>query len=399
MVTDDATKSFELLLLGPQANLFEIAGDSLYLKAGTSIDFETFSQISTQISTFEPDLIGSQSITREFILAVGDVNEAPSAITLSTELPFIPEGPIEEQTLVASFSIDDDAIGTNVVTVSGDGSDLFEIDGNNLYLKAGVTLDFETKSLYDITVGAADEAVPGSTAVSASLSLEVLDVNYIQTAIEARGAVEFGTDSEGNLYAGDSPITFADAAVQTAFRAWEIVEADTVDGQNIVYGRHTSGHLHRLPANESWALYGMERIGNAASIVLPSRPTPVSAPSALRAPIELNGSVGLFRDGLGQLYAATLATETAAQPTPLAKDGSPVTQSPEPGYQAIAVETVDGINQLLLRNHFGQLKIWQFSVEWVFESESGPYEAGSTDANNAEIVFGIDATLDGGIGS
>jgi len=53
----------------------------------------------------------------------------------------------------------------------------------------------------------------------------------------------------------------------------------------------------------------------------------------------------------------------------------------------------------LLRNHFGQLKIWQFSVEWVFESESGPYEAGSTDANNAEIVFGIDATLDGGIGS
>ena len=213
VVTDDATKSFELLLLGPQANLFEIAGDSLYLKAGTSIDFETFSQISTQISTFEPDLIGSQSITREFILAVGDVNEAPSAITLSTELPFIPEGPIEERTLVASFSIDDDAIGTNVVTVSGDGSDLFEIDGDNLYLKAGVTLDFETKSLFVITVGAADEAVPGSTAVSASLSLEVLNVNYIQTAIEARGAVEFGTDSEGNLYAGDSPITFADVAV------------------------------------------------------------------------------------------------------------------------------------------------------------------------------------------
>ena len=86
--------------------------------------------------------------------------------------------------------------------------------------------------------------------MSASLSLEVLNVNYIQTAIEARGAVEFGTDSEGNLYAGDSPVTFADAAVQTAFRAWEIVEADTVDGQNIVYGRHTSGHLHRLPANE-----------------------------------------------------------------------------------------------------------------------------------------------------
>jgi hypothetical protein len=195
------------------------------------------------------------------------------------------------------------------------------------------------------------------------------------------------------------PITFDSNPLTPVFRAWEIVEADTVDGQNILYGRHTSGHLHRLPADESWALYGMERIGNAASIVLPSRPTPVSAPSALRAPIELNGSVGLFRDGLGQLYAATLATETAAQPTPLAKDGSPVTQSPEPGFQAIAVEAVNGLNQLLLRNRFGQLKIWQFSVEWVFESESGPYEAGSTEANNAETVFGIDATLDGGIGS
>ena len=76
-----------------------------------------------------------------------------------------------------------------------------------------------------------------------------------------------------------------------------------------------------------------------------------------------------------------------------------MTQSPEPGFQAIAVEAVNGLNQLLLRNRFGQLKIWQFSVEWVFESESGPYEAGSTEANNAETVFGIDATLDGGIGS
>ena len=349
----------------------------------------------------------SARIPGEFILAVGDVNEAPSAITLSTELPFIPEGPIEERTLVASFSIDDDAIGTNVVTVSGDGSDLFEIDGDNLYLKAGVTLDFETKSLFDITVGAADEAVPGSTAVSASLSLEVLNVNYIQTAIEARGAVEFGTDSEGNLYAGDSPITFADVAVQTAFRAWEIVEADTVDGQNILYGRHTSGHLHRLPADESWALYGMERIGNAASIVLPSRPTPVSAPSALRAPIDLNGSVGLFRDGLGQLYAATLTASSSNTPIPIRRGGVPLTQSPQPGYQVLAAAighrtynlpllgtVTDETNQLLIRHAQG-IELWDFDEQWNMKATSGPHALDSTEAIQAEIDFGIDLNRDG----
>ena len=40
--------------------------------------------------------------------------------------------------------VTDDALGTNVLSLSGADAALFEIDGSVLYLKAGAVLDYET---------------------------------------------------------------------------------------------------------------------------------------------------------------------------------------------------------------------------------------------------------------
>jgi hypothetical protein len=42
---------------------------------------------------------------------------------------------------VADIVVTDDALGTNILSLSGDDASLFEIDGTELYLVAGAALD------------------------------------------------------------------------------------------------------------------------------------------------------------------------------------------------------------------------------------------------------------------
>jgi hypothetical protein len=85
--------------------------------------------------------------------------------------------------------VDDDGQGTNVVTLSGADESYFEIietygDGWELYLKEGVTLDYEVKNSYVVTLTATDTVVGGSASVVHTLNI---------------------TD-EGNIFLGSLPI-------------------------------------------------------------------------------------------------------------------------------------------------------------------------------------------------
>jgi hypothetical protein len=402
-VTDDAPGSNAISLSGEDADLFEADATGLYLRAGTKLDFETKPTLSVTVEVADASIAGSTPVSQSFSLLVGDSNEAPTGVAVANRTAWLSDAAdTSAKTKLADIVITDDARGNNAISLTGPDAAAFEADGGVLYLKAGVSLDATIKDAYAVTISVSDpEADDATQAVTTEFHVSVLRL------LEGRGAVSLGTGVGGTLSAGGVPITFDSNPLPPAFRAWEIVEADKVDGQNILYGRHTSGHLHRLPADESWALYGMERIGNAASIVLPSRPTPVSAPSALRAPIELNGSVGLFRDGLGQLYAATLTASSSNTPIPIRRGGVPLTQSPQPGYQVLAAAighrtynlpllgtVTDETNQLLVRHAQG-IELWDFDEQWNMKATSGPHALDSTEAIQAEIDFGIDLNRDG----
>ena len=49
---------------------------------------------------------------------------------------------------LSTVTLTDDALGTNTMSLAGADAGSFEIVGNNLRLKAGVVLDFETKPSY-----------------------------------------------------------------------------------------------------------------------------------------------------------------------------------------------------------------------------------------------------------
>ncbi|MEK6263038.1 MAG: hypothetical protein AABP62_31040, partial [Planctomycetota bacterium] len=78
---------------------------------------------------------------------------------------------------VADVGVTDDGLGTNAFSLTGADAAAFELDGSVLYLKAGTTLDFETKTSYEVTVNVDDSTVGVNPDASTSCTLTLTNVN------------------------------------------------------------------------------------------------------------------------------------------------------------------------------------------------------------------------------
>jgi len=115
--------------------------------------------------------------TQNVAVSIQDVNEPPS-IALANALTTLAEDASTAPAIkVADIIVTDDALGTESFILSGDDAALFEIVGNEMFLKAGIALDYETNASLDVTVQV-DDALLGSTFEdSKALSIPVTDVN------------------------------------------------------------------------------------------------------------------------------------------------------------------------------------------------------------------------------
>ena len=71
---------------------------------------------------------------------------------------------------VADVVVTDDGLGTNNLTVTGADAGFFEVDSTGLFIKAGTTLDFETKTSYSVTVEVDDPTVGGTPDATAAFT-------------------------------------------------------------------------------------------------------------------------------------------------------------------------------------------------------------------------------------
>ena len=170
-----------MTLTGDDAESFEIVGLELFLKAGVALDFETKTSDSVSVVADDTTVgLTPDATSSAFTLTVTDVeNEAPTAVAIDSTIASIAEGASTAARIkVGDITVTDDALGTNTLTLTGDDAGLFEIDGMELFLRAGVTLDFETKSSYSVAVTADDETV-GATpdATSMTYTLTVTNVS------------------------------------------------------------------------------------------------------------------------------------------------------------------------------------------------------------------------------
>jgi len=104
-------------------------------------------------------------------------NQAPAALALANQVTSIAENTNTVARLkVADLVITDDGLGNNNLSVSGPDASFFEVDSNGLYIKAGTTLDFETKSSYSVTVAVDDPTLGATPDATVSYTLRVTDV-------------------------------------------------------------------------------------------------------------------------------------------------------------------------------------------------------------------------------
>ncbi|MEQ9142836.1 MAG: hypothetical protein RLO08_00620, partial [Parvibaculaceae bacterium] len=219
---------------------FEVVDGQLKLKDGVSLDHETEASVDVTVTTTDT---GGATYTETFSIAVGDVNEGPSDISLS------------------NHSVAENAAGAVVGTLSTTDVDAgdahtyavddarFEVADGQLKLKDGVSLDHETEASVDVTVTTTDT---GGATYTETFSIAVGDVNEAPTDIDLTGtdtttvtltfqseSAGYGNslgvyykDADGNPVAGE--IVWADGNDLTAGETAS-VSFDGVDAENIGY--------------------------------------------------------------------------------------------------------------------------------------------------------------------
>ncbi|AOX01713.1 hypothetical protein BJP34_21745 [Moorena producens PAL-8-15-08-1] len=149
---------------------------SLLISRGATFDYETEPNLNPVVTI-------DDSLTLSLAVTVTDVNETPSIALTNTVTNLAENTDTTSRIKVADVAIDDDALGTNTLSLSGDNADSFELDGTELYLKAGVSLDYESISQLDVTVAVDDDSVGNSPDASTSLTVFLSDVNEAPTAL------------------------------------------------------------------------------------------------------------------------------------------------------------------------------------------------------------------------
>ena len=154
---------------------FTVNGDKLNINA--SPNFEAKSSYNVRLRSTDQ---GGLSVERGITFAVNDLNEAPTTLNLANTTPSLAENTSTASRIkVADIVIADDILGSNLISISGTDAASFEVVGTELFLKAGIVLDFEAKTSYDLTISASDPSLPGSNPLTSDYSLAIQDVNEV----------------------------------------------------------------------------------------------------------------------------------------------------------------------------------------------------------------------------
>ncbi|MFN6273166.1 MAG: choice-of-anchor Q domain-containing protein, partial [Microcystis sp.] len=113
-------------------------------------------------------------------------------------------------------------------------------------------------------------------------------------------------------------------------------------------------------------------------------------------PIEAFGNTKLVQDTTNNLYAQIGNNN----PTAIKIGATQITTNIYPGWQTLAAETVNGVNQVLWKYNDGNyLHLWTLDSNWNWQSSTGWWGLNSSEAFTQETNFQQDFNGDGIIGS
>jgi RHS repeat-associated protein len=173
----DANNTFSYSLVSGTGSTdnaaFSVVNNQLTINA--SPDFETKTSYSVRVRTTDQ---GGLSREKALIVSVLNVNEAPTAISLTNAS--VPENSVTGTIIGQLSTPDPDQGDTQQYTLTDSAGDRFEIIGNTLRVKAGAVLDFETTPSLSIEVKSTDA---GGLSISQRFAIALTNVNEAPTDI------------------------------------------------------------------------------------------------------------------------------------------------------------------------------------------------------------------------
>ncbi|QEI41538.1 Serralysin C [Dolichospermum sp. UHCC 0315A] len=229
------------------------------------------------------------------------------------------------------------------------------------------------------------------------------------TAIESAGNTKLVKDATNKYFTQigtNTPTAIKNGGQQiyeNIYAGWQTIAAETVNGDNQVLWKNISGnylHIWSLDSNwnwvsseGNWGLNSAEALTQENNFAIDANGDGVIG----YTPIESAGNTKLVKDPTNK-YFAQVGTNT---PIAIKNGGQQIYQDIYgSGWQTIAAETVNGVNQVLWKNISGNfLHIWNLDSNWNWVSSEGQYALNSADAFTQETKFGIGANGDGSIGN
>ena len=142
---------------------------------GTLLDFETGPSQNIVVRASSAD--GSFT-DKVFTIGLTDANDAPTAVSLANAITSLKETTsTAAQIKVADIVVTDDALGSEVIFLTGADAGSFEIVGTGLFLKAGTKLDFETKSSYSVAINVDDPSIGATPDATRPYTLHIGNVS------------------------------------------------------------------------------------------------------------------------------------------------------------------------------------------------------------------------------
>lgn len=204
-VDPDAGDSHVYRLVNDADRRFRIVEGQLEVAPDANLDFEGISSFAIEVESTDREGLTQR---QQFVIAVTDVNEAPTAVVLSNAT--VDENAAVDTVVGTLSSVDPDANDSHVYELIDAAEGRFLLVGGQLQV-AGV-LDFEAQSSFEVVVRTTDSGDPGFV-FDQVLTIEVVNVNEGPQSIEidnslvdedaAVGAV-VGTLSTTDPDAGDS---------------------------------------------------------------------------------------------------------------------------------------------------------------------------------------------------
>ncbi|HEX2555328.1 MAG TPA: hypothetical protein VHL98_16635 [Microvirga sp.] len=175
---------------------------TLRLKSGHSLNYETASTVNVDVRATDT---GNLSKTQTFTINVGNVNEAPTGITVTNQQALFEN--TASKTFVADLeAVDPDLVAgfrNNVITVD---DARFEVENGKLYLKAAQSVDYEslTNGKLSLTLTATDAT---NSALTFSKGLDVTVTNVNEAPAGTDGTVAATEDQVYTFTAADFGFT------------------------------------------------------------------------------------------------------------------------------------------------------------------------------------------------